>query len=270
MQVHKDAQPGLDRRGVGSEVRAVQRVAHFQAERVARAEAAGLDGKRRALAEDVVPRFHRAPGRAEDLEAILAGVAGAGDVVVLPVDLDREDSIARGSRILAAEKGVEKLRRLRPLHGEPGVVFAVVFKLHAGIEVRLHPREVLVDFRRIDHQQVARVGDAIDDQVVDHAAVVVEQKGVLALAHGEPVEVVRQQPVQPCRRARAFGKKLAHVRDVEHPEIAAHRVVLGDDPAVLHRHRPPAEIHHFRPESDVFGVEWRLFECRYGGHGAAG
>ena len=143
----------------------------------------------------------------------------------------------------------------------------MVFQDDAGGRVRIHPREVLVDLRRIDDEQVARFGDAIDDQIVDHATVLIEQKRVLALPDAQPIDVVRQQPVQPRRGLRAFGEKLAHVRNVEDPQIAAHRVVFVDDPRVLHGHRPAAEIDHLRAEADVLGVERRLFEIGFGGHG---
>ena len=138
--------------------------------------------------------------------------------------------------------------------------------------MRLHPGEVFVDFRRIDDQQIAVFADAIDDQIIDDAAAFIEQKGVLAFAHVEPLDVIGQQTVQPRRRAGAGDKKLPHVRDVEDAQAFPHRVMLVDDAGVLHGHRPAAKLDHPAAESYVFGKKRRLFRrnARMGRHGGNG
>ena len=100
--------------------------------------------------------------------SVVAGVAGARDEIDRVVDLDPQDFIPRGARIFAAEKRIKKLRRLRPLHGEPGVRIARICKSDLAAQVRLHPRKILVDLGRIHHEQVTRFTEPIDDEVVDH------------------------------------------------------------------------------------------------------
>ena len=58
---------------------AVERHLGFQAQRVARAQAARFDAEFRARLQDLVPDPHGLAGRDVDLEAVLAGVAGASD-----------------------------------------------------------------------------------------------------------------------------------------------------------------------------------------------
>ncbi len=51
----KKSEPGLDGRGLLVQFMAVKRIANFRAQRVARAEAAGLDAERLAGGEQLVP-----------------------------------------------------------------------------------------------------------------------------------------------------------------------------------------------------------------------
>ena len=77
--------------------------------------------------------------------------------------------------------------------------------------------------------------------------------GVLQL-----VDVVRERVAQEIARAGAFEVDDAHVRDVEHAGVAAHRVMLVDLRAVVDRHVPAAEIDHARARGAVNGVERRF------------
>ncbi len=51
-----------------------------------------------------------------------------------------------------------------------------------------------------------------------------------------------------------------HVGDVEHSGVVAHRVMLVDLGAVIHRHVPAAEIHHARACGAVHRMQGGLFE----------
>ena len=121
------ARPGetrFDRRAVRTDVVAVQRVARLEPERVARAEAAGRD----AALEDRVPEPHGIVGRAAELAAALARVAGARDEAA-----DAEHLVlAERERLELDPKPLERARALdreqRPVVrdvvgvGERGVV----------------------------------------------------------------------------------------------------------------------------------------------------
>ena len=79
--------------------------------------------------------------------------------------------------------------------------------------------------------------------------------GVLQL-----VDVVGERVAQEVARAGALEVDDAHVRDVEHPGVAAHRAVLVDLGAVVDRHVPAAEIDHARAGGAVDGVRGCLFQ----------
>ena len=57
-------------------------------------------------------------------------------------------------------------------------------------------------------------------------------------------DVVGEQPAQVVAHPLAAQVHDAHVRDVEHAGVAAHRVVLLDLRAVVDGHVPAAEVHH--------------------------
>ena len=75
VQLHDPAQPGLERRGGVVDLVAVERVAHLQPQRVAGAQPDRLG----AGPDQRLPDLRRVPLPAVQLEAVLAGVAGAGD-----------------------------------------------------------------------------------------------------------------------------------------------------------------------------------------------
>jgi hypothetical protein len=71
------------------------------------------------------------------------------------------------------------------------------------------------------------------------------------------------------RKARAFGAvddQPAHVRDVEQADGATRGVMLLDDRAVLHRHRPPGKVDHPSAVSDMPVVKRRASEIRRSFH----
>ena len=75
VELHDPAEVGLERGGGVVDVVAVERHLRLEAQRVARAEAARLHAGVDELAQDA----RRVLGRDVDLEAVLAGVAGARD-----------------------------------------------------------------------------------------------------------------------------------------------------------------------------------------------
>ena len=117
-QVDGPGEAGVERRDVVVHVLAVQVHAGFQAQRVARAQAGGLDAGGGSA-------FHRAPtwvaGHA-DLEAVFAGVAGARDHQFAERRVVHEHGVKR-FQCFGGGAGVRQhlpdfLARVRALHGD--------------------------------------------------------------------------------------------------------------------------------------------------------
>ena len=88
-----------------------------------------------------------------------------------------------------------------------------------------------------------------------HAAVLLAEARVLGAADLDLGDVVGEHPLQEGERARPLDLDLAHVRDVEHPGMRAHRRVLLPDPLVGDRHLPAGERHQLRPKVLMLLVE---------------
>jgi len=85
---------------------------------------------------------------------------------------------------------------------------------------------------------------AVGEEVVEDAAVLIAQQRVLRAADRHLRDVVGVHALQEVLRAGSRDLDLAHVRDVEDAGRAAHGEVLGANAvAVLHRHLPAGERH---------------------------
>ena len=141
------------------------------------------------------------------------------------------------------------------MNGEHGQVGALVEHDVKTGGLLLHPGDVFVAGRRIDHHAVA-VGRQVDDQVVDHPALLVEHAAVQGLAQQlQALHVVGQQMLQVGLGLGAADIHHGHVRHVEHPAVTAHLMVLLNLRTVMQRHVPAAEIDHFGTQSQVLIVE---------------
>ena len=117
----RPAEAGLDRAARLHQVVAVEVEADLEAQRVARAEA----GRRRAARDERVPDRAGVAGRDEQLDAVLAGVAGAADERGAPATCGSTRGEALGQRAPSASAG-DDLARARALHGEHRVVVEAV------------------------------------------------------------------------------------------------------------------------------------------------
>ena len=141
--------------------------------------------------------------------------------------------------------------------------------LHVDVEARrpgsLEPGQVLLVVRRVRDREEALVGQAVGEEVVEHAA-------VLAAQHASTARRARGSSSRRWRGSAggtlgvgAARLDLAHVRDVEHPDLRAHGHVLLADALVLHRHLPPGEGDEPGSQRRVACVQGRLAEGVGGG-----
>ena len=157
---------------------AVEIHAGFEAQRVARAEAAGGDAERVQL----LPDAHGILRGQHDFEAVFAGVAGARDEPAIDLAAD-ECARARVRPARPRVKAASRTSRaLRALHGEHREVRALV---DLDVEVRrvlADPGEILVARAGVhDHAEPGFV-EEVDDEIVDDAAGLVEHAAVERLA----------------------------------------------------------------------------------------
>ena len=227
------AEAGLDRVAVLGQVVAVEVKAGLEAQRVARGQA----GRLGAGGDQRVPEAGRVLGVAQQLDAVLARVARpahqdrhAGDAAL---------ALVHAGRQLAVGHGGDQLARLGPLGGDHGEVGCAVDDVDVeALGVLCHPRQVALVVGGVGDGEEVAVGEAVGEQVVEHAAVLAAQQRVLGAALGDPAHVVGEHALEELERLRPARLDLAHVRHVEDAGALAHGQVLLPYAGILNGHLP--------------------------------
>ncbi len=168
----------------------------------------------------------------------------------------RSRSFRQGEPPELAERQLgERLQRVlgpRALEGDEPRLRRGVDHVAPADDVLEEPGAVLLQRRRVDHDQVVVGGDPVDDEVVDDAAGRQAGDRVERPPVGERPDVVRHEPLDRLGGAAAPEVDLPHVADVEHTDRLAGGPVLVEDAAgVADRHRPAAEVDHLRAQAKV-------------------
>ena len=150
----------------------------------------------------------------EQLEAVLAGVAGARDVAVHAGDGALDEAEVRE---LPGVAGVlrQQLLGTGALEGEEAHLAGPVFHRHAGWKVSSQPGHILFAIRRVDHDHEIGRRALVDDQVVDDATVLATHQVVLRVPCLHARHIVGHDAVEESLRIAALDVEPAHVRHVE-------------------------------------------------------
>ena len=252
VEAHHPAEPGLQRRDPRAELVAVERQPGLEPQRVAGAEPGGRDP---GVEQRAASTRGRGVGGHVELDAVLAGVAGAGDPArasprerrpAPPRSAPPRRARARPPASSARASGPCTASTTRVAVTSSTVALAPAVE-HRGLAERVDERRGV---RRVGHhEEVARRDPPHDDVVDDVRVVGVEQVRVLRPPGRDAVEVVGERPLQRGERAGAVHAHRAEVRDVEHDRALAARAVLLEHAGVLDRHLPPAELGTMRAPS---------------------
>lgn len=182
-----------------------------------------------------------------DLEAVLAGVPGAGQQQVLPVNFHLDGRVIlqlrhQGVLIRRNERQQDGLG-VRSLHrDEGGLGGNVVYgDVEAGSPLSQR-RGHNLGVAGVGHHKVLVFTPPVGNEVVDDAAVFLADQRVLGLAHGNRGQLAGQGVVQEGCGVRAGYPHFAHVGEVEQSGGVADSVVFGQLGVVLQGHLPAAEV----------------------------
>ena len=255
VELTEDAQTGHDGGDVGRELVAVEGQTDLEAEGVAAAETAGGD----VGGHEAVPVVDDGGVAGVDLEAVLTGVAGAGDEDGLDGwsgDIDGLDLIEREVVAGEAEDALDDSFGLGALDGELTEVVAAVGDLYVeAVGLCANPGVVFVDVGGVDGEEETVVGESADAGVVDGAAVGVAHHAVEHLTGGNAAEVVGEEVVDEALGVGAGDDDLTHVGDVEDAAVVTDSVVLVDDGGVLDGHVETGKGLHEGALGDMAGME---------------
>ena len=203
---------------------------------------------RGAARRSAPPRRSAAPsGREQELDAVLARVAGAADE-----RLGAGDRAASPCACAAAARR-RRARRRSSAPRAPGRRASRSRRSRRATSASKpaacsrEPGEVALVVGGVGDRQVAVVGQPVGEQVVEDAAVLAAEHRVLGAADLELRETsLESSRWRSASASRPGGLDLAHVRDVEDAAARAHREVLRAHALVLNRHLPARERHQLR------------------------
>ena len=173
-----------------------------------------------------------------------------------------EPVVLDGGEIDCGER-LQNLLRARALHGDERIAIARVHGRDVGhglLGARGNPCVVLVDVGGVDHEQVVRRTEAIDQQVVDERPLGRGQRRVLNLPDLQLAGIVAGDVLDRGQRVFAGNLDLAHVRHVEQARRGAHGQVFGRDARILDRHVPAAKRNHAGAKRHVRVVQRGFLE----------
>ena len=266
VQLGRPPETGLDGVGRLVDVVPVEREPGLEPQGVARPEPDRDDAGRRAGGHEPRPDLGSAIVVDEDLEPVLAGVAGARDDRArirdaCPDDAERRQGFDRLLADLEVGDARQDRRRSGTLDRDEGHLAGPVVESDAGRQVGLDVREILGDVRGVHDHEVLVIGEAVDDHVIDDRSTLVREEPVARLAHGEARDVARDEPVDRRAGAGPDEEELAHVREIEQPRVLSHGTMLGDDAGrILDRHLVARELHHLSAGADVLVVQRRALQ----------
>ncbi|PAV92710.1 hypothetical protein WR25_13303 [Diploscapter pachys] len=161
----------------------------------------------------------------------------------------------------------DRFDRLRPLHREQRLLVHQVQRHIVGQHVE-QIGEIVIFGRAVDDDIIARLAERMravcrqrrHHQIVEDAALVVQQQRIADLGRRQAGDVARQHRFQRLRDRRRIQavpgqRHLPHVADVEQPDRVAHPQMLGHDAFILDGHFVAGKRHHAAATGAVPGVE---------------
>ena len=104
VQIDKKTETGFDWIPLRRQIGTVERITHFESQRIARAEPARLDAERSAFFKHGIPKLHRIARTKENFNAVLSGVTGPRHRNVCSVEREIDNVISRRQIDIIAEE----------------------------------------------------------------------------------------------------------------------------------------------------------------------
>ena len=136
-----------------------------------------------------------------DFEAVFAGVAGARDEAINATDLAKRKMIVADGVELRWRELLQDFSGARALNRELRVARSGVFNRRVELIVGDDVLIVVVLISGVDAEQIVRVRDFVDQEVVHKSAARGHQAGVMGLADIQFCGIVAADPLDQLQRA---------------------------------------------------------------------
>src|SRR3989338_4013926 len=245
-------------RGGRIHVRAIQPKAGLQSQGIAGTQAGRHDVLRPSPFERLCPDALGVQVRQEHFEPVAAGAAGPRHPGLGPERRNRDHVKSPQATHPHAQDLFKQGAGSRALHGHNRSPGADVAHLHGPAPMRLHPLDVAGAPGAIDNDEAVLTVEAIDDDVIQNAALLVQEHGVAGPPRADIAHVAHRELIQGLQGSRPADPHLSHVGDIEHPGAGSHGLMLFEDAGVVERHLPAMEVRHLGVEGTVEAVQCRL------------
>ena len=224
----------------------VERHGSLQAQRIARAKATGHEPFFLTDLQEQLPDLLRPCRWQIELKAVLACIARTGNKRIHAIDIAMEiTGIILLRNILLHDQLTQDFFRCRPLKGNLGDVLRYILKDDPALCMRGHPGKILILIGGIHDDEIVIISDLVNDEIVNHAALLIAHGTVARMPVSQIRIVVREQTIEIGKRIFAAAGDLSHMRYIEKTAGCTHSHMLGNDAFILHRQQPAGKRNDF-------------------------
>ena len=224
----------------------VQRHTSLKAQGVTRSQTRRNHAERLTSSSQLIPQLNSLLIRNEQLEAILTGVTGTSQQNINASNSQRNRSVVlqlAHSLFIRNTSSQQNLLSTRTLNSNQRSLIRLVHKLNVEIAQALaHRSEVSVNVRSVRNDHEFLIAQTVSNQVINHAALIVDQDRVLRLTNLQDGHVRHQSVIQERTRIRTGHTELTHVGQVENTGTGTDSLVLSNVISVLQGHIPATKV----------------------------
>ena len=224
----------------------VQRHTSLKTQGVTRGQAGRNHAKRLTSSSQLIPQLNSVLIRNKQLEAVLTGVTGTSQQNINTGNSQRHRSVVlqlADSLLIRSTSSQQNLLSTRTLNSHQRSLIRLVHELNVEIAQALaHRSKVSVNVRSVRNDHELLIAQTVSNQVVNHAALVVDQDRVLCLTDLQDGHVRHQSVIQERTRIRTGHTELTHVGQVENTGTSTDSLMLSNVISVLQGHIPAAEV----------------------------
>ena len=155
--------------------------------------------------------------------------------------------------MFAGDDPLQRCKSLGALQGQQGAVVQVIDRYLIG-QVLTQVTDI-VPLGCAVYDQIEAVAPTRDHQVIQHAAILIQQERIARAMGLQRRQIDRQYGFKRGFHALTRNVELAHMADIEQPGAFPRPEVFGDDPFVLDGHPVSGEFDHPPVTGPVPGIE---------------
>jgi len=141
------------------------------------------------------------------------------------------------------------------LDGELRVTWSGILDIRIEVVIRSDVLEVVILIACVHAQQIVRVRNLMNEQVVHESAALGHQARVVRLSNNQFCRVIAAHLLDEMEGLRTSDFDFAHVTYIKQSGTSANRFVLSENARIFERHLPSAEVNHFCAQTPMKRIQ---------------